>query len=230
MAAAAWINQLALDIDRAVAEIRPILRKLRHGAIPYGVAPSTRAAWSCTPITIAAHEARTLIRAAQPVPLNTRPLRQQHATTLAALNTFATRLLETSDPFAGPATIAAALELRETLDAWITGARWRQATNTAGVSWPAPSQPAVERLSTTLLTQQSPGAKSTSPGAKSERIANPAMADEPPAAHRRHPGPATPAPIQRSLLLPITTSSPADATAAKAGTGHARPETARRSA
>jgi hypothetical protein len=203
MSASAWIEQLADDIGRVAADLRPLVREL-HQDETHRLAVKTKRAGGGRSVAISENEARTLLRAAQPVPQMPAATRNRHATMLAALSTFSTALHELNDPIGGgPATIAAALAMRDALDSWIKATRWRTATSRAGVSWPVPAELPIRplpRLST---------------GAGTERIANPALIEDQPATVQRNRPGKSRAAKQLPLLLPIAaTSSAATSSAA----------------
>lgn len=158
--AAAWIDQLAADLLDLDAELRPLLRAMAYDAAaqaPGRARVSTAAAaadWRT--VTVTAHEARALLRAAMPAPIAATRRRTPHARMVAALQLFAAHLLALSDAARDPAhAIAAATSLQDELRRWLDAARWSQACRAAGVRW---SQPTGDRVAITALTQhQTPG-------------------------------------------------------------------------
>jgi len=151
-----WIEAAASALLDTTAELRQLVRRSHYdpdARWPYPSRLTTRAGKSGG-ITIGANEARTLLRAAMPVPIGTTRLRQPHARMLAALQLYAGHLLGLNDPLHDPAAaIAAAITLRGELDTWLTTARWQQACRAASVRWPlavAGNSVAV----TTVLRQQ----------------------------------------------------------------------------
>jgi hypothetical protein len=207
MQAPAWIDQFRDQLLETEAELRRLVRRHHHDKPPPGTTFSTRGARGGQGITIGAHEARTLLRAAMPVPMAVRHKRDGHADMLAALAGFAAQLLDLNDPYAGPQTVAGALDLADSLRAWAARMRWHQATAEAGAKWPAPL-PIIE-----LTRQQT-----------SHDV--PALFDAPAAAAapaRPRPKPRRqPADPQMSLLLPLPGR---DRPASKSATE--RPDTAR---
>lgn len=167
MPVAHWIDRLADDIATTVAIVRPLLRRLHYDPPPIGTVLRTPASNTGQAITIGANEARTLLRAAQPVPQASRALRPAHARLLAALSTAADLMLTANDPIGGDAlAITAVLELRDALTAWLASTRWKQATTAAGVAWAAPI---------ITVTRRSTGArrehhKNARPGAQLELL------------------------------------------------------------
>lgn len=131
--------RLRNDILEAEAELRPLVRRIHYDPTakwPQRTAPlSTRFG---NDITISAHEARTLLRAAIPVPMTTKARHQQHAALLAALATFAAELHGLTIRQAGDSAIAAGLDLSEALSEWVRIMRWTNATNAAGLRWTVP--------------------------------------------------------------------------------------------
>jgi hypothetical protein len=199
MQVAAWIDQLRDQLLATETELRRLVRRHHYDPPPLGTTLSTRAARGGRGITIGEHEARTLLRAAMPAPMAAKHKREAHADMVAALASFASQLLDLSDPFAGPQTVDGALDLADALKAWAARMRWHQATAAAGASWPAP-------VSVTKIMRQSTGQDV------------PGLFDAPAAvmpAKPRRKAPPPPAAAQGSLLLPLpgrATSKPAIST------------------
>ena len=140
MPVAAWIEALAADLLDVEAELRPLIRALHQHHDSNTTGPvqgtTTHARYGRT-ISISANEARTLLRAAMPLPISSTRLRQPHARMLAALQLFTGHLLTLNDPLAAPDTAAAAgASLLAELRTWIATARWHQACRAAGIRWP----------------------------------------------------------------------------------------------
>ena len=175
MPASAWIDRTAADLLDLEAELRPLLRRLaynaadrRSGEHAVETAAAPRAHRS---VTISATQARTLLRAAMPVPVAATHLRQPHARMLAAMQLFSAHLLSLNDPATAPAAAAAAgAALLAELRTWLEEARWHQACRAAGVRWPR--QQACGTSISAVLRQQT--------GRKPEHGANtlPAMAEQ----------------------------------------------------
>ena len=134
--------------------MRPLIRRLHYDPTakwPHRSGPlHTRYGHD---ITISAHEARTLLRAAIPFPMTTKARHRQHAALVAALATFAAELYGLSLPQAGDSAIAAGLDLSAALNEWIRVMRWTAATTAAHVRWPVPA--ANQTDITTLLRHRS---------------------------------------------------------------------------
>lgn len=156
-----WTNALASALLDAEADIRAALRPTEPvtgwpyaGRPPHATPHSvkTPAAGRATPtITMAQHEARTLLRAAMPQPIGGSPLRGAHARMLAAVSIYSAHLLTLNDPLtaADPRdAIAAGLALLQDLRAWLDATRWHQACHRSGTRWPRkdPAQSAVRPL------------------------------------------------------------------------------------
>jgi hypothetical protein len=214
----AWIDQLRDQLLATEAELRRLVRKHHHDPPPIGSTLQTRGARGGRGITIGTHEARTLLRAAMPVPMAARHKREAHAAMVAALAGFAAQLLDLNDPYAGPGTIAGALDLADSLHHWARRMRWHQAAAAAGANWPAPR-------SVTALLRQSPGrdvpalfdapAAATTPAPR-----QPQPAAKPWERPRRKPRPAA-TPAQGSLLLPLPGRAPIAASAVAGAGGQA---------
>jgi hypothetical protein len=187
MQVAAWIDQLRDQLLVTETELRRLVRRHHYDPPPPGATLSTRGARGGRGITIAEHEARTLLRAAMPVPMAAKHKRETHAAMVAALASFAAQLLDLNDPYAGPRTVDGALDLAESLRAWAARMRWHQATAEAGAQWPAPV--AVTQLLRQRTGQDVPALFDT-----------PAAAAPPPS--RRKP-PRRAAEAQLALLLPL---------------------------
>lgn len=143
-----WINSLASALLDAEAAIRTALRPTEPltgwpfpGRPPHATPHSvkTPAAGSGSPtITMAQHEARTLLRAAMPQPIGASPLRNAHARMLAATSIWSAHLLTLNNqPTADDpgAAIAAGLALAAELAAWLDATRWHQACRRSRIRW-----------------------------------------------------------------------------------------------
>jgi len=155
----AWIERLASDLLDLDAELRPLLRRVttsNHGRTAGALSVATaRGSHGYQSVTIAANEARTLLRAAMPIPIGSTRLRQPHARMLAALQLFTAHLLSLNDETTAPdqaavAGVALAAELR----AWLAEARWHQACRAAGVRWKAVSIISLPRQQTAPEREQ----------------------------------------------------------------------------
>ena len=153
----AWIDRLASDLLDIEAELRPLLRDLsrHHDADTMGPPKGTTEAGRYgRTVTISANQARTLLRAAMPLPIGSTRLRQPHGRMLAALQLFAGHLLSLNDPITAPDHAAAAgAALLTELRKWIAAARWHQACRSASIRWPADAGAIMP------LTQQQTAAK-----------------------------------------------------------------------
>jgi hypothetical protein len=132
-----WIDRLAADLLATTAELRRLVRRHHYDPPAPGQRLTTRAgAWQG--ITIGANEARTLLRASMPATMALPPRQTQHADLVAALATFGRHLLDLNaiDVTAGPAAIAAAIELRDSLTTWCTAMQWHRARTEAHTAWP----------------------------------------------------------------------------------------------
>ncbi len=147
-----FADQLRIDLLDVEAQLRPLIRRLHYD--PAAQWPDRKNPLKTrfgTAITISAHEARTLLRAAMPFPMTTRARHKKHAALVATLATFAGELHGLTLPQAGESAIAAGLDLIQALDNWIGAMRWTAATAAAGVKWPMPKQP--ENVAVTPLLQ-----------------------------------------------------------------------------
>ncbi len=114
-------------------------------------------------MTISANEARTLLRAALPLPISATRLREPHARLLAALHLFTGHLLSLNDPVTAPDHAAgAAITLMDELRAWTATARWHQACRAAGVRWPPPA--AIRAITRHQTARDPEHAANTLPG------------------------------------------------------------------
>jgi hypothetical protein len=143
MEVGSWVQKFRDDLLATEATLRPLVRRVHHDPPPRGERLTTWQGRMGCGITIGADEARTLLRAAMPVPVASRHKREPHAELVAALASFAAGLLDLNDPTAGPRTMAGACDLIEALRAWVARMRWHEATAAAGVRWGVdPSAPA----------------------------------------------------------------------------------------
>lgn len=132
----AWLDRIAADLVYLETDLRAALAALRRGQPHPRLSPLT---WDR--IDIRAHEARTLIRGAMPVPIALSSLRGQHARMTAALGLFSQHLVAMNDPhpLTAEAAIAAAAALLAELREWHRRAEWMRATRAAGVrGWSPP--------------------------------------------------------------------------------------------
>ena len=134
----AWLDRLTADLLHLETDLRLALVALRRGQPHPRLSKLT---WDR--IDIRAHEARTLIRGAMPVPIALSTLRGQHARMTAALGLFSQHLVAMNDPHptTAEAAIAAAAALLTELHEWHRRAEWTRATRAAGVRWPVPRLP-----------------------------------------------------------------------------------------
>ena len=152
MPAATWLETVAADLLETETDIRRALRTLSHSLREHGHAhqvSTPRGKNATRTLTISEKEARTLIRAAMPLPISSTRLRQPHARLATALALFSGHLLATHERPDLHDVTAAAITLRAELDRWLT------ACTAAHVRWP---QSAAEPIAVSAILRQQTGA------------------------------------------------------------------------
>jgi hypothetical protein len=137
-----WHDTLNAEHLSADAEIRALLRTYsqapRTCTIGAGELRTEHARTSGQTLTMTHHQARALLRASLPALTTKQPMRRPTAALLASLQRAHTAALkiDPTNRYTLPAAIAAALQLREDINAWLDRARWSQANAKAGTRWP----------------------------------------------------------------------------------------------
>jgi hypothetical protein len=142
---ARWIDQQTANLLETDTELRALLRQIsRAKRSELQQLQTARAAKSPQTVTLSAHEARTLLRAALPAPgpVFRGRARERHAAMLSVMSLFQSHMIALASGQgdavyrAERRSVATALDLIDALKAWTAEMQWRAATTKSRLRWP----------------------------------------------------------------------------------------------